>query len=380
MSAQPPILIPAAEGSGPIVYNAYGQWSAIALQAFATAQNLASQLANIPINTVNFNASFDPQIALPGYPTIAAPTAPDGLTFNAPPLPGPPPTYTIPILPPPQYVSDLLGAMNNAIQVLLGGNALPPAVARQLRDRAYTDVWAEEVRAVDQAFDEYAARGFELPGGVLNKQVSRARTDARMKRQQTNRDVYIQEQMVAVENYRFAVTSGIQLEGTQVEVYKAEVDAQVEIQKLEVEQNQLVLDEWRARVEMYNTQLQAETTRVDELLKVFSANIELYKANAQVASTAGEYNNRRFQLNLAQEQAIVDTEMKRADQNFQQLQYITNVMLEIKKTLAQVASSLASAAMSAVNIGASLSSQTSEGIDYSLRMDYYGQLDSTSSS
>lgn len=380
MSAQPPILIPAAEGSGPIVYAAYSTWSGIAQQAFATAQLLASQLANIPITTVNFNANFDPQIALPGFPNISAPPTPEGLTFNAPTVPGAPPIYTVPILPAPQFVSDLLTTMQNAVQTLLGGNPLPPSVARQLRDRSYTEANTEEVRAVDQAYDEYASRGFFTPSGILNKQVSRARADARMRRQATNRDIYIQEQMVAIENLRFAVTSGIQLEGMQVEVFKTEADVQVEIQRLQIDQNRMVLDEWRAQVELYNTQLQAETTRIDVLLREFQSQVELYKASAQVATAAGAYDERRFQLNLSQEQAIVDTEMKRADQQFQQLQFVTNIMLEIKKTLAQVSSSLASAAMSAVNIGASLSSQTSEGIDYSLRMDYYGQLDSTSSS
>jgi hypothetical protein len=56
------------------------------------------------------------------------------------------------------------------------------------------------------------------------------------------------------------------------------------------------------------------------------------------------------------------------------MRFITSVMLEIKKTLAAVSSQLASAALSAVNIGASLSSGTSESVGYSLGISYSGQM------
>jgi hypothetical protein len=59
------------------------------------------------------------------------------------------------------------------------------------------------------------------------------------------------------------------------------------------------------------------------------------------------------------------------------MKYITSVMLEIKKTLAAVSAQLASSAMSAVNIGASLSSSTSESVGYQLDVRYSGEMDAT---
>jgi hypothetical protein len=369
------LIYPIVGQSIPIVNDAYDRWSGIAQTAFAKAQQLATQIANIPISPVAFNAHFDPQIALTAFPTLPKPTVPPGLDFNAPTLPPAPPTITVPVLPPLNYVSDLLATIKTAVVTLLSGNPMPASLADALRQRAYHEAYTEEQRAIEQAYDEFAARGFEEPGGQLNRRITEARNDARSKRQMVNRDVYIQEQMTAIENLRFAVTSGIQLEGMTVEVFKSTAELAIAEVRVAGEQNRILLDGWRVEVELYDTQLKAEMTRMDAVLKEFQAAVTVYQADAMVATQAGEYNNRRFQLNLAQEQAIVDTEMKRADQGFEQMKYITSVMLEIKKTLATVSAQLASSAMSAVNIGASLSSASSESLGYSLDLRYSGTMD-----
>lgn len=207
--SDPLLLYPAAVGSGPIVYDAYERWSGIAQRAFATAQQLAGQLTNLPLSPVEFNAHFDPQLALTPFPYIPKPQAPGDLSFHAPTLPGAPPTFVVPTIPSLDYVSDLLATLKTTIGTLLGGNPLPASVASALRNRAYSEAYAEEQRAVAVAVDEFAARGFEEPTGQLNRRVTEARTEARNKRSQINRDVFIQEQTVAIENLRFAVTAGV---------------------------------------------------------------------------------------------------------------------------------------------------------------------------
>lgn len=369
------LIYPIVGQSIPIVYDAYNRWSALAQQAFATAQTLAGQIAQVPISPVAFNAHFDPQLALAPFPTLPKPVAPADLTYHPPTEPPAPPTITVPAVPNLQYVSQLLDGVKNVLGAMLGGEAMPAALAQALRDRAYTEANREEARAVAQAYDEFGARGFSEPAGQLSRRVSEARSDALAKRQLINRDIYIQEQTVAIENLRFAVTGGIQLEGMNVQVFTAEVEAALKTVDLAQATNRLKLDGWRAQVEMFDTRLRAEIARVDTTLKAFLGEVDVYRADAQIATAAGEYDNRRFQLNLAQEQAIVDTEMKRADQGFEQMKYITSVMLEIKKALATVGTQLAAAAMSAVNVGASLSSSSSESLGYSLGISYSGSMD-----
>jgi hypothetical protein len=372
------IIYPIPGQTQPIVLDAYQTWSSIAKSAFQLANQYAQGVANIPITPVNFTANFSPQLALSPFPTLPKPVVPADLSFTPPPVPSDIPTIDVPTLPDLTYVSGMLDSIGGVIDTLLGGNPMPPALARQLRDRAYSDAWAEEERAVDQAYAEFAARGFEEPPGLLNRRVAEARADARAKRQLMNRDVYIQEQMLAIENLRFAVTSGIQLESTRVRVFEAQANLEIEQVRLIEQTNQLKLDGWRAELQLFDARLRSEVEELDAATKVFEANVRVYTADAQVSMAAGEYDNRRFQLNLAQEQAIVDTEMKRADQNFEQMRYITSVMLEIKKTLATVSSQLASSAMSAVNIGASMSSSDSMSLGYSQGVSWSGSLEDDS--
>jgi hypothetical protein len=369
------LIYPIVGQSIPIVYDAYDKWSGIAQQAFATAQTLAAQIGNFPMRQVAYNAHFDTMDPLAPFPTLPKPIAPADLSYHPPALPTAPPTITVPTVPKIEYVSQLLAGVKNVLGAMLGGEAMPPALAKALRDRAYTEANREEARAVGQAYDEFSARGFSEPAGQLNRRVTEARGAALTARQAMNRDVYIQEQTLAIENLRFAVSGGIQLEGMNVQVFTAEVEAALKTVDLSIETNKLIMDEYRLGVEVFDTQLRAEIARVDTELKAFLAQVDVYRADAQIATAAGEYDNRRFQLNLSQEQAVVSTEMKRADQEFEQMRYLTSVMLEIKKTLATVGTQLAAAAMSAVNIGASLSSSSSESLGYSLGISYSGSMD-----
>ena len=78
------LIYPIVGQSIPIVYDAYNRWSALAQQAFATAQTLAGQIAQVPISPVAFNAHFDPQLALAPFPTLPKPVAPAHLTYHPP--------------------------------------------------------------------------------------------------------------------------------------------------------------------------------------------------------------------------------------------------------------------------------------------------------
>ena len=77
-----PLVFPlGTEDAFPIVNNAYDKWSGVALQAFSQAQIYAGQLANIPLTPVTFDATFNPQIALPGFPNVGP--APAGRVATA---------------------------------------------------------------------------------------------------------------------------------------------------------------------------------------------------------------------------------------------------------------------------------------------------------
>lgn len=620
-----PLVMPlGTEDAFPIVSNAYDKWSGIASQAFAQAQSLAGQMANIPLTPVTFDATFNPQIALGGFPNIGpAPVPTSALDFNppgapqAPPpldapiyspvdapafdvptpnynLPAPPviapltqpgaapaltapvipdaPSVTMPALPalaaiavpdlpvfnlpqftatlpvmdvplpntdfsfvPAPFNDDMLGTLKSTISSMLQGNfVLPTAAINAIRARAYMAADMEENRNVDEAYNELAARGFAEPSGLLNARVLQARNMASLARSQINRDVYIQDQQAALENLRAAVGTGVQLEGslmqlqmqqnelelnaarfaldvtvqvfqsriglynaqlqaysvqatvyrdqiqgvlaqaqiyqtemegarirgelnmqqvelynaqirgvqTMVEIYTAQVQGaeaaaranlaiiqgydasvrafaaevgaqtaqwdgyktQVQAQlgtvqfygtavdaygkrvqawatgeqtkqasaRLQLNVNEQTLTAWKSNLDLFQTQVGAELDRVRAATAAFGSQVDVYKAGAEIASATASFDERRFQLNLAQEQAIVDTSLKRSEASFEQMKFFTTLLVELKRTLATVQAQLAASAMTAVNVGAQVSSSGSQSVDWSTRLDISG--------
>ncbi|MFT3756263.1 MAG: hypothetical protein QM769_10030 [Pseudoxanthomonas sp.] len=104
--------------------------------------------------------------------------------------------------------------------------------------------------------------------------------------------------------------------------------------------------------------LQAEQTRLGAVANSVGAQTQLFSAEAQVEVIAFAANDRSFELDLSRERARVDTQLKQADMNINQLQFLLSQMVEVAKAKAQIASQLAASTMSAVNYGASVSSSS----------------------
>lgn len=490
--------------------------------------------------------------SLPTAPTISYPAVPTDIALN---LPLPPniqlptfqgqrPVFNVPIpdgnfvFTPQQYTDALLDKVKAQVSTMLdGGTGLPAAVAKALRDRATNAQDEDTTRQIEESYEQFSARGFEEPSGPLANRLARVRKDAAGLRAGVNRDIYVQDQQVALENLRFAVQQGIALEGVliqafndymrmsleaakyavdtaisilnarisvfnaqvqayqvdaqvfvdliraaevQLEVYKAELDGQrliVDINKANVDKytaqlqavqimvsvyraqldavtaqiqmnsqkldqyrtrvqvlaeqvsaqstqyqgyatavsaetakaqfydtatrgfatrvqawseqqrtkiesarlgqsyDQLVQDAWKAKLANYTSQLQTELDRIDVVMKNFTSQTEVYKATASVLSSASEANSRMFQLNLAQEQAVVDTELKRSELDLDQLKFISQQYTEIKKAIATVSAQLASASMSAVNFSAGTQYHGASSHGYNLSLNYSGSMD-----
>lgn len=612
-----PLVFPlGTEDAFPIVNNAYDKWSGVALQAFSQAQMYAGQLANIPLTPVTFDATFNPQIALSGFPNVGpAPVVPTSINFMSPgqpstppPLPAPvynpdsapvftgtapvymppappviapltqpgdAPTLTPPVVPnapsiampnlpalasvqvpdlpvfdmptftahapvldipipngdfsfvPAPFNDDMLATLKTTIGEMLQGDfILPTATIDAIRARAYRAIDFEESRSVDEAYTEFAARGFAEPPGQLNARVIQARNTATLARSDANRDIYIQDQQTAVENLRAAIQGGLQLEGSlmqlqvqqnelelnaaryaldvtiqifqariglynaslqtftiqaqvyrdqlqgvlaqaqiyetemrgaqirgelnlqQVEMYNAQIrgvqtlvdvytaqvqgaeaaarvnlaviqgytarvqafsaevgaqvaqwdgyKAQVQAQlgtvqyyqtavnaydsrvrawatgeqvkqtvgEFQLKVNDQSLAAWKSTLDLFQTQVGAELDRVRAVTAAFGSQVDAYKASAEIATASAAFDERRFQLNLAQEQAIVDTSLKRSEASFEQMKFFTTMLAELKRTLATVQAQLAASAMNAVNVGATVSSGGNQSVSW----------------
>ena len=402
----------------PIVQNAYDSWSGVARTAFNAAQALVYGLGETGFTPINLNIPFNLNDALGPYPTIPAPDSFDlsqadpGAVDAPPELPDfdpygnllqalQPPTENFSFTPG-AFADDMLGAVKSTIRSMMAGNfVLPEPAATALRNRAYDAANREEARNTDQAYSDFAARGFEEPPGQLNRRLAEVRDAAQLARMGANRDVYIQDQQIAQENLRAGVAAGVQLEQAlmnlftqqeQMQLAAAQFALNMAVQifearvRLALAQEQItaalagvytakvnaLLGFYRAKIDKY----EADCKRIEVKKDAWLGDVELYKANAQVALGASEYDARAFQLNLAREQARIDTALKEAEQNFEQQRFFTTLLQEAKKTLSAVQSQLASAAMNAVHVGASLGYSGSESIGWSTSIG--GNLDADS--
>ncbi len=122
--------------------------------------------------------AVDTSITLPTAPTVSLPAEPNIQDVVV-------PTFSFPTLPvfsadapefneatpnirlewnEPVYYSDTLDDLRAKVRgILAGGNGLPPAVEQAIFDRARSREEAQVKKSVQEAFDTFAGRGFNMP-------------------------------------------------------------------------------------------------------------------------------------------------------------------------------------------------------------------------
>jgi len=466
-----------------------------------------------------------PNPQLPEFPELRDIVLPDPPSITLPTFQGVRPSFSIPEpvntfgFNAEQYSSPLLTALRNRIQVMIGGApGLPAAAAAAMRSRATEAVDAEGLRMVQEVTEQFGARGFPQPNGVLNRAIREQLQKNQSERNALSRDIYLEDVKNAIEDMRFAVAQGVALESnlmanflgvqqlaldaakatvtiaidvmnarialanlelsayqtdaqvhrdliqaelakievyraelegkkligelnaqdveifaqrvrfvlSQVEIYNARVngvravadvniskvqafaetvkayEAQVEAKRTEweiygkqleadllpyrryeleteifgrridiwrgtnqnlIDQRRLRIDEreldvtaFRARLESIGTVLTAESQRVDALVRRFAARVEKYRADAALEQVVSEGNARPFQLAIEQERSRVDTELKNAELRINETLKRAEILVSTKQAIGQIGSTLSAGLASAMSVHASLSS------------------------
>ncbi len=232
-------------------------------------------------------------ITIPAAPTLALPvwaaTAPDGSSLAVP--------TTGLIWSEDYYDSDLLtGVTNRLTTMLLGGTGLPAAIEQAIwdRGRAREDVIAK--KATQEAYEEFAARGFALPSGALAGRVAEVWQKNREATSTFSRDVAIKQAELEIENLKFTVQTGIQLE-SQMMTYSGQYAARaLDAAKTTV---QVAIDIFNASVALYNARLQAYQTEAQvyrELIQAESLKLEQYRTEIEAQKLIGDINMQAVQI------------------------------------------------------------------------------------
>lgn len=166
---------------------------------------------------------------------------------------------------------------------------------------------------------------------------------------------------------------------SQVGGFKALVEAGVAAKNIEIKVGQEVpMDLFKARTEVYRTQVGAESERVGAVAKAYEASIQGYSAQVQGESV---------RINSQVEVAKIDTSIAVAKGNMrveaakvdiQVLNNRTTLLVEAIKAGAQVSAQLAAAALSSVNLSAQLGDHQSLTDGYSQSSTYGTSISSNS--
>lgn len=277
----------------------------------------APTMASIPVPV---RPAIDTQVDIPAAPVIDMPTM-EALeqiaipAFTFPTLPdfdGQPPSADHIVVPnvfinwaEPQYSSELLPDLVEWVKrYMQGGTGLPGPVEDALFSRARERDSAETHRAVQEAVDTWAARGFTMPPGMLVKQANVIREQERMKAAELNRDILIQATQLEIENIRFAVSQGIAIEQLLENLHENMAKRLFEVARFQAEAQ---INVFNAQIGLFNAQNQAfqtlaqvYRTRLDGAL----AKLQAYKTAIDGQVALGQINQQRVEVFKAKLTAV----------------------------------------------------------------------------
>ena len=313
-------------------------------------------------------------VTLPDVPTLIGLNLPTAPTIDIKDFNGVAPIVTAPVAVQDQYIQDFeywfsgmsadiigeaqsVGATAQVQRMFGGGTGLPPAIEQALFDREIGREEVSSLQAVNQSEQEWAAKGFDLPGSTLLARVQEIRQKNRMERGRVNREISIQFHNQEIENLRFAVAEGVKLEGQlltaqaqiagvaqslanghaavmqgifdslinytnlQIELYKADIEVykigleaellKLQIYKTEVEAASLVQDINKSYVDIYVAQIAAVETSVDVFTaEVGAAEAQIKAENSKITIFQGQIDAYEAQVNTLKVRAdIYDTEV-----------------------------------------------------------------------
>lgn len=242
----------------------------------------------------------------------------------------------------PSYESEIFDEVAAEVRrMLAGGTGLPSAVEQALFARARDRQSLETERAVSDAFADWAARGFDMPPGMLVKQVSVAREMGQAREAELNRDILIEATKWEIESLRFAVQQGIALEQLSMNLFENMVKRMFDAARFHAESRISLLnahvavfnarnDAFRVSVEVFKTnmeavlsKLQAYKVAVDaqavigqinqQHVEVFKArlaavaqNVEIFKALMEGAKLRSDVERNRLEVYKADVQAYAE--------------------------------------------------------------------------
>lgn len=233
-----------------------------------------------------------PNVEIPEFtaklPELIEPPFDDSWTFN-----------------PTAYESYLKEMLYSAIEPMLQSKpALPQAIENAIFGRMRSRIEAEAGRDREQAFNEFAVRGWNTPQGPLNAALANIRRDSKNRIGDAARDTAIKQYEETLANLRLALAQGAALEGVYANIHVEEQRYLLEGARFQRETTLALLNYrlavFQARMSGYQTEAQVLRDRIQAEL----AKVEVYRAQIEGQRLIGDINDQRVRLYATQVQTV----------------------------------------------------------------------------
>lgn len=297
-----------------------------ALDAISKATEIMDSIQEIAteLNAIDVDATME-NLTPPTIPdfTETKPTAPD-LTTNFPTAPAD---------------TDLQGDIETKLRSMVAGTE---AIPQSIQDAILAKDSERDAQilqdTLDSISDEWSKRGFSLPNAMLNSSLSQAIIDHGNKRTDKSRDILIRNWELTDQNIRFAIDKGIMFLLQRVQIYQAEVSA--------------------------------ESTRIDALVRKYLGEVTVYKSQADVHLALADVDIKRFDSELRYELARAELTLKNADIDIKNFEVMYNLRLEAMKGIGGINSQIVAGALSSVSASAQISASNAANYTYSTNPSY----------
>ena len=148
--------------------------------------------------------------------------------------------------------------------------------------------------------------------------------------------------------------------GSLTQAYGTEVGAEVQRRGLTISKNQLLIEEYKAKLAAWSTHIQAESTRVSTVLKSYEADVSLYATDGQIERTRVDADANRYNVTLNAALKEAELNLQKLNMDVEQAQRISALEVNRGQTVSTAYGQLASSSMSAVSLSAQVGSQVSE--------------------
>jgi hypothetical protein len=202
------------------------------------------------------------------------------------------------------YTSALLDELKAKIREWMqGGTGIPDPIWDQIWARVTKGNQQLAKRAEQEATEEWAGRGFFAPVGALNAALRRARQEALNLDSEKLREIAIESAKMEVENLRFSITTGMQLESALLQAWNQMQEREL---KAAIATIEAAISVFNAKVQLFNARVQGYSAKAEvfkTLIQASTLYLEKYKVELEGQKIISEINQQQVQMYVARLEA-----------------------------------------------------------------------------